>query len=291
MLIPSDIPQNFHQKFQENYNAITKNSENLFLFAGDHKLEKLNLINPEHLFQLAAQPEIGAFATHLGLISRYGKQYPNTNYIVKLNGKSNALKTLQYRTFCMPTRMFLQERDIAHDPVSQQLWSVEDIITFQKNSGLNIRGVGYTVYLGSTYETRMLQEAARIIFEAHQYGLITFLWMYPRGYSVKNERDGALIAGAAGVAAALGADFAKVKAPSHNTEQWLKKVIESAGNTRILLSGGEKYKHAENFIQDAQGYLTKTGIAGLAVGRNIFELELSQAHEMIKKLSQLVYKK
>ena len=48
-------------------------------------------IHPEHLFRIASQGNIGAMATHLGLIARYAQQYPTINYIAKLNGKTNLI--------------------------------------------------------------------------------------------------------------------------------------------------------------------------------------------------------
>jgi fructose-bisphosphate aldolase/6-deoxy-5-ketofructose 1-phosphate synthase len=39
------------------------------------------------------------------------------------------------------------------DPVSLQWFDIEQIMEFKENSGLNILGVGFTVYLGSEYET------------------------------------------------------------------------------------------------------------------------------------------
>jgi fructose-bisphosphate aldolase / 6-deoxy-5-ketofructose 1-phosphate synthase len=286
MIIPGDIPEALHQKFQENYNAITKNSQKLFLFAGDHKLEKANTLKPEYLFELAAEPGIGAFATHLGLIARYGKSHPTTNYIAKLNGKSNLLKTRKHKSFFLRGDLYSFS---LKDPISRQLWSIQDVLTLQKNSGLNIRGVGYTIYLGSSFESEMLREAARIVTEAHQHGLVAILWMYPRGHSVKDELDGEIIAGAAGIGTELGADFVKIKIPSHEPIEWLQKSVESAGNTKVLISGGEKYSDPKNFIKEMEEYLSKTNIAGYAVGRNIFECEPQQAKEMIKKLSLMVY--
>ena len=89
----------------------------------------------------------------------------------------------------------------------------EDVLEFKKNSGLNIVGVGYTVYIGSEYENMMLAEAGRLVTWAHQNGMITVLWMYPRGKAVLDEKDPHLVAGAAGVALCLGSDFAKVNYP------------------------------------------------------------------------------
>src|SRR5579864_9387764 len=95
--IPADVPKSAHQTYLAHYAAITKNTGNLFLFAADQKIEHLNTDfygntihpdanSPEHLFKIASQGSIGAFATHIGLIARYGRQYPKIHYIAKLNG-------------------------------------------------------------------------------------------------------------------------------------------------------------------------------------------------------------
>lgn len=270
--VPCDIPQEFHKTFQENYEIITKKTDHLFLFAADHKIEHLNPIDPKVFFELAQSPEIGAFTTHLGLISRYGKQYPDVNYIVKLNSKTNALHN--------------------HDPLSEQLWDVEDVVAFQKNSGLNIRGVGYTLYIGSEHESYMLSQAAQVVFQAHQRGLVAILWVYPRGASIKNEGDAHLVAGAAGVAASLGADFVKVKIPqatAHVThKEVINLIVRSAGNTKVLFSGGER-QQPEHFIKEVEEQLN-AGAAGAAVGRNIYEQDKADARNMIQKLHTIIYK-
>ena len=271
MIIPLDVPQQMQSRFTENYNAITNDTERLFLFAADHKVEHLCPLVPERLFNLAAQPGIGAFATHLGLIARYGHTHPQINYIVKLNGKSNLVTS--------------------KEPHSAQLWDIDDVVTFQKNSGLNIRGIGYTIYLGSEYEQIMLAEAAQLIFKAHQQGLVAIVWIYPRGAAVKNELDAALTAGAASVATSVGADFVKLKMPQLATgishEQALTTIMQAAGNTKVIFSGGAK-QSANLFLQEVRGQLA-AGSAGAAVGRNIFEQGDEGATAMIQALSKLIY--
>ena len=80
------------------------------LFAGDQKVERLNNdfygkeihpddSDPEHLFRIASQPKIGVFAIQLGLIVRYGMDYPETPYLIKLNSKTNLVKTSQSDSF------------------------------------------------------------------------------------------------------------------------------------------------------------------------------------------------
>jgi len=279
--IPSDVPTKSHKEFIKNYQAIIGPSGNLLLFAADQKIEHLNADfygpgialeaqTPEHLFNIATNSNINAMATHLGLIARYGKKYPDVNYIIKLNGKTNLPK--------------------GDDPISSLLWTVEDAIDFKKSSKLNIRGVGFTLYLGSEYEAEMLSDAAQSIFEAHQHGLVTILWCYIRSKEISNEQDPALIAGAAGVAATLGADFVKIKPPKPtetiNYSDALKIACKAAGNTKVICSGGKKVNEQELLHRISEQI--QAGTSGCAIGRNIFQRPLSEAAELVKSLSTII---
>ncbi len=285
VFIPADVPQSAHQTYTQNYEAITKNSNNLFLFAADQKIEHLNqdfygpdlpcdIDNPEHLFTIAASEYAGAMATHLGLIARYGLKFNNVNYIAKLNAKTNLIP-----------------KD-AQDPFSQQLWSVDDLITFKKESGLNIRGIGLTVYLGSEDEGEMLAQASQAIFQAHQHGLITIIWMYPRGEHVAHPTDGNIIAGAAGVAANLGSDFVKLQQPQPSegktSAQWLHVAVHAAGNTKVIVSGGSK-KDSTQFLKTIYDNIHVGGVAGCAVGRNIFQNSFKDAQKLSKAIAAILY--
>lgn len=284
IVIPADVPARSEKVYRENYEALTHVNGRLLLFAADQKIEHLNddfygpgihsdANNPEHLFRIADQGSICAFATHLGLIARYGRQYPKINYLVKLNGKTNLIPTAQ------------------RDPLSPTLWTIEDVIQFKKESGLLIRGVGYTLYPGSEYESEMLKTAAHVITQAHAHGLVTVLWMYPRGKSVKNERDGALTAGVAGLAAALGSDFAKINPPDGDSKktgaEWLAVAAQAAGNTKLICSGG-KTKEPKEFLQELKEQLTTGGMMGCATGRNIHARGLQDAIAMTKSINDLI---
>ena len=76
-----------------------------------------------------------------------------------------------------------------------------DAVLAMREAGVNVVGIGYTIYLGSEYESTMMAEAGELIAQAHANGLLVVLWIYPRGKAVKAEKDPALIAGAAGVLA------------------------------------------------------------------------------------------
>jgi fructose-bisphosphate aldolase/6-deoxy-5-ketofructose 1-phosphate synthase len=272
VIVPLDVPSESRQMYRENYLLITHDSGRLMLFAGDQKVEHLNDdffgpgidkqdSEPEHMFQIASQAHIGAFASQPGLIARYGADYPDVPYLIKLNSKTGLIKTAQA------------------EPNSRQWLELEQAVEFRKSSGLNIVGVGYTVYLGSEYEADMLREAAQLVFQAHRHGLVSVLWMYPRGKAILDEKDPHLIAGAAGVAAALGSDFAKVNYPQktgHNSAEIFKEAVSAAGRTKVVCAGGES-TDARLFLERLHDQIHISGASGNATGRNIHQRPLAEA--------------
>ena len=280
--IPCDVPNSLMNEYLSNYDEITLGSGRLMLFAGDQKIEHLNQDfygpsiseddnEPEHLFKIASTAEIGVFATQMGLISMFGSDYPEIPYLVKMNSKTNLLKTAQ------------------RDPASLQLLDMEQIIQFRNNSGLNILGIGYTVYLGSEFEHLMLREAAQAIYKAHQHGLITVLWIYPRGQAVKDEKDPDLIAGATGIAATLGADFVKVNYPKKQGEkssEIFKQAIKAAGKTKVVCAGGSS-KPPKEFLQDLHDQIFISGASGNATGRNIHQKSFQEAIQITNAITAI----
>ena len=280
--VPADVPVSAKGTYVENMKMITHGSGNLMLFAGDQKVEHLNDdffgkdiatddASPEHLFRIAKEGRIGVFATQLGLIAKYGKDYREVPYLVKLNSKTHLVKTDQ------------------KDPLSPQLYSIDQIVRFRDQTGLAITGVGYTIYLGSEYEGDMIREAAQIIYEAHQHGLIVVLWIYPRGKAVKDEKDPHLIAGAAGVASALGADFVKVNAPKKDgssSPELLKEAVAAAGKTKLVCAGGSSVS-GEDFLKQLYDQIHTGGASGNATGRNIHQKTLDEAVRMCNAVSAI----
>jgi DhnA family fructose-bisphosphate aldolase class Ia len=284
--VPADVPEKKHDTFIKNYNAITRYTGRLFLFSCDQKMEHLNddfygptinaqAIHPEHLFRIASQGNIGAMATHLGLLARYAKQYPTINYIAKLNGTTNIIPTEQ------------------QDPMSSLLWTVDDVLEFKHNNNkLMIAGVGVTVYIGSEYEAEHLAQAASTITQAHSEGLVTIVWMYPRGKAVEQETNPNLIAGAAGVALSLGADFAKIKSPDSTeiltSSAHLKIACAAAGNTKIVCSGG-KMIEPQAYLTQLYEQIHNGDTAGTATGRNIFQRSLAESIALTHAIAGIVY--
>jgi DhnA family fructose-bisphosphate aldolase class Ia len=282
--LPLSVPASHRDEYKKNYRRLTNDQERLLLIAGDQKVEHLNADffgagitpednSPEHLFKIAAAARGGVLATHLGLISRYGRDYRHLPYIVKLNGKTN-----------------LGPNEAKNS--SALWWSVADVVKFKKNSGLPIVGIGYTLYLGGQYEAEMLTAAASAIYEAHQAGLTAILWIYPRGKNIKEE-DITTIAGAAGVAAALDADFVKLKYPygakdKKATAIKFRQVTVAAGRTKVICVGGSK-RPVSALLADLEEQLKTSGTAGLAMGRNLHQRPLEEAARLTAALEAIIF--
>lgn len=284
-IIPLSVPKNKRSTYRQSFKLATKGTGKLLLFAADQKVEHLNDdffgagitpedASPEHLFQVAAGIPGAVMAAHIGLLSRYGNDYRHLPFILKVNGKSPLDKRV--------------------DDLFSGTWlSSEQIEQFTETSGLNIVGLGHTVILGSTQEAKMLKEASEMIQTAHELGLLAIIWMYPRNASIKNEEDVHLVAGGAGVAACLGADFVKVKYPYKKFTDDKKaaafsEVTKAAGRTNVICVGGSKLP-AEELLKHL-GRQLKNNSKGMAIGRNLHQRPLSEATALGNALSAMIHK-
>ena len=286
--VPADVPSNEQARYEQNIQTMTKGTGNLMLFAGDQKVEHLNDdfygtlssgeeiapddADPEHLFKIARDGIIGCFATQFGLIARYGRDYDTVPYLVKLNSKSHLIKTSQ------------------RDPQSLGWVTVEDALTLRDN-GLQVVGVGYTVYLGSEFESEQMREAAQACMHAHRNGLAAVLWVYPRGAAVPEEQHPHIIAGATGLGATLGADFVKVNYPKPKEgtpAEAFKEAVAAAGRTRVITAGGSS-TDVRKFLQTLHDQIFISGAHGSATGRNIHQKPLEEAVRMTNAISAITY--
>lgn len=283
MIIPATVPVNKHEIFAKNYQSMVNQHNKLLLFAVDHKIEHMHddfvrhdfspeIQTTEHIFSIANNLPSGALATHLGLIARHAHAYNNITYIAKMNAKTHVVPKS------------------AQDPFSKSLWTIENVMML-KQQGINIAGIGYVLYVGSSHEAAMLQEAAQLIVQAHAQGLVTVIWAYPRGQHVKNETDAQIIAGAAGVAHSLGADFIKLQNPQTADGAIdyaaLPMIQAAAGNSGIIFAGGPLENQTALHTR-ITSYM-QHGITGIAVGRNLFQLPTKQAIAHSKELSDLLF--
>ena len=280
--VPADVPADARETYVDNYLKATQGTGRLMLFACDQKIEHLNEdffgegINPadnepEHLFRIGSEGVIGVLAGQRGLISHYALDYPEINYLVKMNSKTHLVKTSQ------------------EDPYSPQLTSFEAVGELIAN-GVNVVGIGYTIYLGSEYESQMMAEAAELIAQAHAAGLIVVLWIYPRGKAVADEKDANLIAGAAGVAVSIGADFVKVNPPKGTDEatsaELITRASKASGRCGLVCAGGSTVA-ADVFLTQLWEQIHVGGARGNATGRNIHQRSLDEAVRLTKAISAI----
>lgn len=286
--VPMDVPAEARETYIDNYMAATRGTGRLMLFACDQKIEHLNDdfygegiaeedAEPEHLFRIGAMGEIGVLAAQRGLVAQYAGDYPDINYLVKMNSKTHLVKTSS------------DPAKHQEDPYSPQLHDLQAVLELRDN-GVRVVGIGYTIYIGSEYESQMMSEAAQLIAEAHANGLIVVLWMYPRGRAVADEKNAHLIAGAAGVAVSIGADFVKVNPPkstdAHSSAELLKEASLAAGRTGLVCAGGSTVD-ARSFLGQLWEQIHVGGAIGNATGRNIHQRELSEAVRLTKAISAI----
>ena len=280
--VPADVPAAMREHYIDNFLAATRNTGRLMLFACDQKIEHLNDdffgegideadAEPEHLFRIGSQGVVGILAGQRGLIAHYSADYPEINYLVKMNSKTHLVKTSQ------------------DDPYSPQLYDIQVVADLIDN-GVNVVGVGYTIYLGSEYESTMISEAGQLIADAHALGLIAVLWMYPRGKAVADEKSAHLIAGAAGTACCLGADFVKVNPPkgddTASSAQKLVEACKSSGRTGLVCAGGSTVD-AASFLTQLHEQIHVGGAVGNATGRNLHQRSLDEAVRLTKAISAI----
>lgn len=278
--VPAHVPIAERRRFALSYTTMTRGTGNLMLMAGDQKIEHLNDdffgadihqddAHPEHLFRVASGGDVGCFATQHGMIATYGLDYSDVPYLVKMNAKTDVVSSKQ-----------AEPRSYAHV-------TIEDVLRLRQYGKLNIVGIGYTLYIGSEYESEMIAELGKLIAQAHACGMLVVVWAYPRGKAVTQEKNTHLIAGAAGVAAALGADFVKVNCPTEGPAS-LREAVAAAGRTGVIVSGGASLGVRE-FLQYTYDTIHEGGCRGSATGRNVHQRSDSEAIAMTKAVSSIVY--
>lgn len=236
-----------------------------FLLAYDQGVEHgptdFNDINvdPQYVIDIANKSQVfTGIILQEGLAEKYYSSDQSSPLIIKLNGH---------------TRLHPDE-----DPYSPQLCTVEKAVE------LGAKAVGYTIFIGSEYEAKMMQEFSLIEDEAHESGLAVIAWMYPRGKSVKNlETSRDIVAYAARLGLELGADLVKV--PYTGDIESFSWVVKSAGKTGVLAQGGAKKEEAE-FLSEASEIMD-AGATGMAVGRNIWQSD--DPIGLSKKLAKIIF--
>ena len=98
--VPADVMPESRDEYIENFMKATRGTGRLMLFACDQKIAHLNKdfygegidsadAEPQHLFEIGRQGVCGVLAGQRGLIAQYAADYPEINYLVKMNSKTH----------------------------------------------------------------------------------------------------------------------------------------------------------------------------------------------------------
>jgi len=215
-------------------------------------------VNPERIIEIAKKGRYTAMIFQKGIAEKYRDLIKKSKIplIIKLNGKTNLYKG---------------------EPMSEQLCTVKEAIK------LGAAAVGYTIYPGSEFESKMLSEFEKIEREAHSKGIPVVAWIYPRGKYIGKRTKGELMAYSARIGLEIGADIVKLKYSGKPEE--LKWAVKNAGRTKIVISGGVKVEE-KKFLQEIKEIM-KTGAIGLAVGRNVWKSK--NPEKLSEKLRKIIF--
>lgn len=199
-------------------------------------------VDPNYILDIAKNGKFNAVVFQKGIAEKYAREIKKSGVplILKLNGKTNL---------------------VGGEPKSIQLCTVKEAVK------LGAAAVGYTIYIGSQFEGEMMREFEQIEREAHSLGMPVVAWIYPRGAGVKDKPKGELLAYACRVGLELGADVVKVHWNSSVKD--LAWAVRAAGKCKVVIAGGLKESEKEFLIKVREAI--GAGVAGLAVGRNVWQ--------------------
>ncbi|MGC9117985.1 MAG: class I fructose-bisphosphate aldolase [Thermoproteus sp.] len=149
--------------------------------------------------------------------------------------------------------------------------SVEDALSYDADA------VSYEMYIGGPQEPRQLEEAVTVIREAARFDLPVILHIYPHG----EDRSPEKVAHCLRLGWELGADIIKTF--------YYRGMGASVGKLRryVLIAGGPKLGTPDEVMKFARDALNE-GVAGLALGRNLWGWPAEQVREIASYIRNLI---
>ncbi len=219
--------------------------------AGASFAKNPDYFDPENIVKLAIEGGCNAVASTYGALGIVANKYADKiPFIVKLN--HNELLTypngFDQVLFCSPQEAF----------------------------DMGAKGVGATIYFGSSESTRQIVEVSKAFAEAHRLGMFTVLWCYLRNSAFKKDKDYHLSTDLTGQANHLGvtieADIIKQKLPENNGGFKVMAQESSYGKTDERMYTDLSTDHPIDLCryQVANCYMGRVGLinSGGASGKN-----------------------
>ncbi len=237
--------------------------------------------DPDFQLRLAKEGNFSGIVFQIGIAEKYMAKYAGqVPLVLKLNGKTEIPSDKQ--------------------PISPVIASVEDAVR------LGADAVGYTLYVGSPLQSEDFIQFRKVREDADRYGMPIIVWAYPRGEAIdaKGGRDSLYAVDyAARVANELGADVVKVNVPKINPEKdatapapyntmqvsredAVRMVVESAGKTLTIFSGGEM--QGEGDVVTKARIAMENGGTGLIFGRNVWQRPFNEALKLAGEITEMM---
>jgi fructose-bisphosphate aldolase, class I len=238
---------------------------------------------PIFQYELARRGGFSAIALHYGLASKYLRDYAGEiPLILKINGKTN-----------------IPDDEMAFSALTA---TVEDAVR------LGADAIGYTLFTGSPRQDEDFLQLTEVRQDCERFGMPLIVWSYPRGsaINVKGGRDSFYAVDyAARLAEELGADIVKVNFPKIDPEKdktapapyntlsvtendAFKQVVQSAGRSLVLVSGGTKMSD-EDLLVKVRACM-EAGATGLIFGRNMWQRPMDQALKLVEQVKAIMLK-
>jgi 2-amino-4,5-dihydroxy-6-oxo-7-(phosphooxy)heptanoate synthase len=180
--------------------------------------------------------------------------------VVLHKGRAASIPPERWRRLALILHLSASTRH-ADDPDAKVL-----VATVEEALRMDADSVSVHVNLGSATEARQLADLGAVAADCARWQMPLLAMVYPRGPRILNASDPELVAHAANLAADLGADLVKV--PYTGSVATMRQVVDSCP-IPVLVAGGSKLggeEALEAFVRDA----TRAGVAGVAMGRNVF---------------------
>ena len=126
----------------------------------------------------------------------------------------------------------------------------------------------------------MFQEFGKIEEEAHRLNLGVIAWLYPAHAQDLNNFQFNGYLGRLGLE--LGADLIKVK---YSNFKAMKKLVQAAGQAKVVLSGGEKLSEKQFLLRLEEAL--KAGCCGVTIGRNVWQRD--NALEFTNQIQKIIF--
>ena len=237
--------------------------------------------DPEYQFRLAAEGGYSALACQIGLAEKYYPDYAGqVPLLLKVNGKTDVPPSDRAFSSCNA--------------------SVEDAVR------LGADAVGYTLYVGSPRQDEDLAQLRTVREDCDRYGMPLVIWSYPRGEAIESkggQNSFYAIDYAARMAMEMGADIVKLNMPKASDkdkdspapyneldvsqEEAIRQVVESAGRSLVVLSGGSRVD--DQTVLDHTRMILEAGGSGVIFGRNVWQREWSEALDIIEQIKETLH--